>query len=468
MSEVSLKDCIAPSFYDVHRSIKAEQYTHYWFKGGRGSTKSSFISIEIILGIMKDPQANCVCFRQGAVDLADSVYSQLCWAINALGVEKYFKCLKSPMTIIYQPTGQRVYFRGLDDPTKVKSIRTKTGYMKYAWFEEVSQMDGMETIRNICQSVIRGGDKFFIFYSFNPPKSAKSWVNKELAVKKDNRFIHHSDYTTVPRHWLGEEFFIEAEMLKKNDFAAYEHELLGVSNGTFDNLVVQRWSADNEHSITYQPDMDLHITCDFNYSPNCWILAHKTDDKVFYFKEYCIDMRTEDLIKCVLDDYPHGGRIVINGDASGGRFTSNSKHSDYDHIRNALIERGYRPEGDDCQTGKRFVFHLPFANGSRKARFDAWNAKVRNSYTGEVSIYIDPIKCPQLLMNMTELQVIPGTSDFATPTKTELIRNPDLRFLGHPFDAAGYLVNFYWGIKPVYKDYSVKAKVYQAKERFES
>ena len=53
------------------------------------------------------------------------------------------------------------------------------------------------------------------------------------------------------------------------DFAAYEHELLGISNGTYDNLVVQRWSADNEHSITYQPDMDLHITCDFNYSPNC-------------------------------------------------------------------------------------------------------------------------------------------------------------------------------------------------------
>ena len=85
-----------------------------------------------------------------------------------------------------------------------------------------------------------------------------------------------------------------------------------------------------------------------------------------------------------------------------------------------------------------------------------------------MSIYIDPVKCPQLLMNMTELQVIPGTSDFATPTKTELIRNPDLRFLGHPFDAAGYLVNFYWGIKPVYKDYTKPEKVYQAKERFEN
>ena len=59
MSEVSLKDCIAPSFYDVHRFIKEGKYTHFWLRGGRGSTKSSFIAIEIILGIMKDPQANC-------------------------------------------------------------------------------------------------------------------------------------------------------------------------------------------------------------------------------------------------------------------------------------------------------------------------------------------------------------------------------------------------------------------------
>jgi len=468
MSEVSLKDCIAPSFYEGHKHIKNGTYTHFWEYGGRASTKSSWISIEIILGIMKDPQANCGCFRQVAETLADSCYAQLCWAINKLGVEKYFKCLKSPMTIIYQPTGQRVYFRGLDDPTKIKSIKPKTGYMKFVWFEEITEMSGMDVIGNVCQSMLRGGDKFCVFYSYNPPKSGKAWVNKELQKNNPERYVHHSTYLDVPKEWVGEQFLIEAELLKQNDPDRYEHELLGISNGTFDNLVVQRWSADNEHAIVYQPDMDLHITCDFNYSPNCWILAHKTDDKVFYFKEYCIDMRTEDLIKVVLDDYPHRGRIVINGDASGGRFTSNSKCSDYDHIRNALIERGYRPEGDDCQTGKRFVFHLPMANGSRKARFDAWNAKVRNSYTGEVAIYIDPDKCPKLLMNMSELQVIPGTSDFANPTKTELIRNPDLRFLGHPFDAAGYLVNFYWGIKPVYKDYTVKERVYSAKERFEN
>ena len=133
---------------------------------------------------MKDPQANCGCFRQVAETLADSCYAQLCWAINKLGVEKYFKCLKSPMTIIYQPTGQRVYFRGLDDPTKIKSIKPKTGYMKFVWFEEITEMSGMDVIGNVCQSMLRGGDKFCVFYSYNPPKSGKAWVNKECL--KDN------------------------------------------------------------------------------------------------------------------------------------------------------------------------------------------------------------------------------------------------------------------------------------------
>ncbi len=132
-----------------------------------------------------------------------------------------------------------------------------------------------------------------------------------------------------------------------------------------------------------------------------------------------------------------------------------------------MIERGYRPEGQDCQQGNRFKFDIPMkaVNGSRQARYDAWNAKVM-TIDGEVQIYIDPEKCPMLLMNMTELQIIPNTSDFAVPTKTEVIRNPDLRFLGHPFDAASYMVNMYWGSKPVYKDYTVAERVYSAKERF--
>lgn len=83
---VSLTDLIAPSFYALHHDVKQGRHTHYWLKGGRGSTKSSFISVEIVLGIMSNPGANAVVVRKVGLYLKDSVYEQLVWAIEKLGV----------------------------------------------------------------------------------------------------------------------------------------------------------------------------------------------------------------------------------------------------------------------------------------------------------------------------------------------------------------------------------------------
>ena len=86
MTTVNLSDVIAPSFYDLHRDIKQDGHTHYWLKGGRGSTKSSFVSVEIVTGIMKNPEANAVVIRKVGLYLKDSVYEQLLWGIDKLGV----------------------------------------------------------------------------------------------------------------------------------------------------------------------------------------------------------------------------------------------------------------------------------------------------------------------------------------------------------------------------------------------
>ena len=205
---MKLSNIIAPSFYGVHRDIRNNRYTHYWLKGGRGSTKSSFVSVEIILGIMKNQNANCVALRKVAGTIKDSIYAQLQWAVNALGVEKYWHSKINPMELIYTPTGQKIIFRGTDDPVKLKSTKFKTGYCKYIWYEETAEFDGMETIRNINQSLMRGGESFCVFYSYNPPKSQRNWVNQEVLNKADNKSVHHSTYLTVPKEWLGKSFFI--------------------------------------------------------------------------------------------------------------------------------------------------------------------------------------------------------------------------------------------------------------------
>ena len=117
-----LTKLIAPSFYGVHHDIKAGRHTHYWLKGGRGSTKSSFISVEIILGMMQDAAANALVLRKVAVNLKDSVYEQLLWAIEALGVENLWQ---AKLSLCSFPTSrqQRILFRGADEPKKIKSTK---------------------------------------------------------------------------------------------------------------------------------------------------------------------------------------------------------------------------------------------------------------------------------------------------------------------------------------------------------
>lgn len=248
MNKIKLTEIIAPSFYKAHADIKAGLYTHHWFKGGRGSTKSSFISIEIALGIMKDAAkgefTNAVIFRRVKDTLRGSVFEQMLWAIEKLQCQDEWDINYSPLKLTYKPTGQVILFKGADKPLKMKSIKVSKGYIKYAWYEEADEFEGMEKIRNINQSVMRGGKKFIIFYSFNPPKSSRSWVNKEMLDKRKDKFTHHSDYLSVDPDWLGEQFLIEAAELKEKKPEQYKHEYLGEVTGTggevFTNVTLRK------------------------------------------------------------------------------------------------------------------------------------------------------------------------------------------------------------------------------------
>ncbi len=244
---MKLSSIIAPSFITVHKDIKQGGHTHYWLPGGRGSTKSSFVGIEIPLGIMRDASKNlmthCVVLRRYSVTLRESVYAQILWGINALGVAELWDCRVSPLAIIYKPTGQKILFRGADDEMKIKSLKFKNGYAKYAWYEEVNEFEGEEKIRSINQSLMRGGSDFTFFYTFNPPRSVKNWCNRYVATERDDTLVHHSDYRTVPPEWLGEQFITEAEHLKTVKPESYRHEYLGEVTGTggevFDNVTLR-------------------------------------------------------------------------------------------------------------------------------------------------------------------------------------------------------------------------------------
>lgn len=292
MAAVKLSKVIAPSFAGVHSDIKKHGHTHYWLKGGRGSAKSSFISVEIVLGMMRDAgkglHTNAVVLRRYGVTLRESVFEQIGWAVNALGVSQLWRDSVSPMSYTYLPTGQKILFRGVDDPTKAKSIKFSKGWAKYLWYEECVEFEGEEKLRNINQSVLRGGADFFVFYSFNPPKSARNWVNQYVAIERDDTLVHHSTYLTVPPQWLGEQFLVEAQHLKEVKPEAYRHEYLGEVTGTggevFSNVTLR---AITDEEVSRFDKLRRGIDWGYAADPFAYNVCHydKTRRRLYIFRE---------------------------------------------------------------------------------------------------------------------------------------------------------------------------------------
>lgn len=318
MTETSLKSLICPAFYEVHRDIKQGNHLEYWHKGGRGSTKSSFISIEIILNLIKNPEIHAVCYRKVGNKLETSVYNQILWAINVLELRDFFKTYKNPLKIEYIPTGQLILFYGLDDPENSRSIKLPFGYIKILWFEELKQFDGMKEIRDVKQSVVRGGDEALIFYSYNPPEDPKNWVNKEARRNKPERLVHHSTYLDVNPEWLGKPFFIEAEDLKNSNPLAYQNEYLGEEVGTglnvFTNISLNKIQKEEINKF-----YNICEGIDWGYAvdPFVWIKCHydRKYKRLYIFDEiYQVGLSNDDAIEKVVLKHTKSTEIVADSE----------------------------------------------------------------------------------------------------------------------------------------------------------
>ena len=152
---------------------------------------------------------------------------------------------------MYLPTGQRIVFRGADDPLKLKGVKFTRRYSAVTWFEEMDQSDGIDAVRSIPNSLRRGGDDFWIFYLYNPPRTLWSWVNREELERKRraDTLVRQSSYLDVVEshpEWLGTPFIEEAEYLRSVDERAWRSERLGevteTGGSAFNNVANARLS----------------------------------------------------------------------------------------------------------------------------------------------------------------------------------------------------------------------------------
>lgn len=254
--KVKLSDKVTPHFHSFWKASNSHRYLRHVCKGGRGSGKSSNIALKIIKDVMQYP-VTALCIRKVARTLEESVFEQLKEAIDILGVSQYWRVMKSPLQLVYIPRGNKIIFRGADDPLKIKSIKVSKFPIAIMWIEELAEFKTEDEVTTIENSVLRAelpdGLFYAFYYSYNPPKRKQSWVNKKYDTQfiPPNTHIHHSTYKENPH--ISKAFIEEAEEMQRKNPQKYEWEYEGKAIGSgvvpFDNLTFRRITDDEIKSF---------------------------------------------------------------------------------------------------------------------------------------------------------------------------------------------------------------------------
>lgn len=255
---VNVNAMICPHF----DSVLYDSSLNKVLKGGRGSTKSSVISLQLVMDFLKDDNANVLVLRKVANTIELSVYEQIKWAIYMLHVDSLFEFKKSPYRIVDKRNGTAFYFSGVDDPQKLKSMIIAKGYVRYLWFEELAEFDSWQEVDTVRASFTRKnlppGAHVVTYYSYNPPKNPYDWINEWVAQREGmpNWFVDHSTYkdVTLP-NILSEDYIDEINTVKANDVDYYRWMYLGEVVGLGTNV----YNMDNFNSIDKLP-ADDYIT----------------------------------------------------------------------------------------------------------------------------------------------------------------------------------------------------------------
>ena len=239
-----LSELIPSDYYPLFKARKESDPRFYIYKGGRASCKSSSISIYLIVHVMKNPLSNVVVIRANENTLRDSVYEQCKWAINQLGATDDFRFMRSPLEIVYKPTGQRIIFKGANNPQSITSIKVSYGVIDTVWYEEAFQLSSEKQFNMISLS-FRGempeGYKIREILSLNPWRNT-SWIKGRFFDKVSDN-VYSTTTTYKCNKWLSPSDIKVFEEMKVNEPTRYEVE--GKGNwGVLSGLIYSNWYVD--------------------------------------------------------------------------------------------------------------------------------------------------------------------------------------------------------------------------------
>ena len=401
------------------------------YQGGFGSGKTFCGALLGILLALKYPQIKGLVGAQTYPLVRDTTLSTYFEHLEAMGMqegEEWAFC-KTERTLKFK-NGSEIMFRHFDEPDKLKSLNL--GFAQIEEMSDVPKSVFLMLLGRLRQRVQPTWKNFqYRLFGHTNPESRKGWIYDTFAhsCAPNHRLIIAP---TTQNIYLPKGFIDELRRSYDEDY--FTQNVLGEWVESDEALVVKGFSSQNIRTLDYDERLDLHLTCDFNVDPMSWLIAHKTDEKVYFIDEIILENTTTAL---AMDEfirrYPrHKGRLVINGDASGDNRTCASEFTNY-----ALMLRKLKLHGYDDVSIEIRNFNPPIKN-----RVTAFNTLIRSS-AGESRIFIDP-KCEKLIYNLKNLRYRTGTSQIDVPTYHQIRKNRELKFLSHPFDAASYLVEFYF------------------------
>lgn len=402
------------------------------YQGGYGSGKTFSGSLLGILLALKFPGIRGLVGAQTYTLVRDTTLQTYFEHLDNFGfTEGVDYTWSATMQTLTFSNHSEILFRHFDEPNKLKSLN-----LGFVEIEEMSDIpyDTFKMLLSRMRQKIKPQWKGFHYRIFGHtnPEAQRGWVYETFIENPPPNYRLISAPTTQ-NIYLPEGYCDELKKLYDEEY--YNIFVLAKTGNYSSGLVVKDFTKENIKDITYQPEMDLYISCDFNVDPMCWVLAHKTEDKVFYFDEIAMEnTTTAKACEEICHRYPnHKGQIIINGDASGDNRSCTSEYTNYVIIKKKFLQYGYDVD-----------IRIKAFNPPIKNRVMAFNAKVKSA-EGEICLFVDK-KCEKLLYNIYNLRYREGTSRIDLPTYQQIKQSKELKFLSHPFDAASYLVDFYWPI----------------------
>ena len=403
---VRLSEVVGKGYKDFWKSRKRYRV----LIGGRASKKSTTTSLWLIENMMKYKDSNALVVRKIYKDHKDSTYAQLKWAINRLQVTHLWHASLSPLEITYIPTGQKILFRGLDDPMSITSITVEIGYLCWAWFEEFYQVSSEQDF-DMVDGSIRGAIPEPLFKQITGtmnPWNEKHWIKKRFFdVIDETAFTLKTDYTC--NEFLDKADIKFFEEMKKKNPRRFQVEGLG-NWGVAEGLVFDNWEErefDYRQLIKDRPHIEAAFGLDFGYTADptglACMLVDLKEKELFLFDEHYQKGMLNDAIAEMLEYKGYSKENII---------ADSAEPKSIEEIRGYGISRivGARKGKDSIANGIQFlkqfkiILHPKCTNGILEFNnyaYETKDGKLTNNPTDAYNHIIDPMRygCERFMSN---------------------------------------------------------------------